>query len=61
MIKTQIIKKENEPIAVVLDYQEYQRLKTIEEDRKDYDSAIQIKMKNKKWKSHNDLKRDLGL
>jgi hypothetical protein len=61
MVKTQIIKKDKEPVAVVLDYSEYLRLKEIEQDSEDYHSAVLVKEKNKKWTTHKDLKRDLGL
>ncbi len=61
MIKTQIVKEGNKPVAVILDYQEYKRLKEIEEDKSDYYSALQVKKKNKKWKSHEDLKKELEL
>ena len=60
MIKTQIVKQNNKPVAVVLDYKEYMRLKEIEQDRKDYASALQVKSKNKKWTSHKDLKKAIG-
>jgi predicted nucleotidyltransferase len=33
-------------------YKEYLRLKEIEEDRNDYYAALDVKNKNKKWKSH---------
>ena len=61
MIKTQIVKADDKPIVVIMDYNEYLRLKEIEEDRGDYYSALQVKMKNKKWKTHSELKTDLGL
>jgi hypothetical protein len=61
MVKTQIIRKDKEPVAVILDYKEYIRLKEIEQDSKDYHSALLVKEKNKKWISHEDLKKDLGL
>ncbi len=61
MIKTQYIKKNDKTIAVILDYKEYKRLKEIEEDRKDYYSALKIKRENKKWIAHEDLKKELGL
>ncbi len=61
MIKTQVIKEDNKPVAVVLDYNEYKRLREIEQDRLDYDSALDVKKENKKWVSHKDLKKDLGL
>ncbi len=61
MIKTQVIKEDNKAVAVVLDYNEYKRLKEIEQDRLDYDSALDVKKKNKKWVSHKGLKKDLGL
>jgi hypothetical protein len=61
MIKTQIVKENDKPVAVVLDYKEYLRLKEIEQDRKDYYSALQTKMKNNKWMSHKDLKKAIGL
>lgn len=61
MIKTQIVKEDNKPVVVIMDYEEYLRLKEIEEDRGDYYSALQVKMKNKKWKTHEDLKKELEL
>jgi len=61
MIKTQIVKEGNRPVAVILDYQEYKRPKEIEEDKSDYYSAAQVKKKNKKWKSNDELKKELGL
>jgi PHD/YefM family antitoxin component YafN of YafNO toxin-antitoxin module len=61
MIKTQIIKEDNKPVAVIIDFKEYQRLKELEKDRIDYYSAIEVKRKNKKWKSHSDLKKELGI
>ena len=61
MIQPQIIKQENIPIAIIIDWQEYLRLKEIEEDKFDYFTALQIKLKNKKWIKHEDLKKELGL
>ena len=61
MIKTQIIKEDRKPVAVILDYKEYLRLKEIEEDKSDYYSALEVKMKNKKWLSHDELKKKLKL
>lgn len=46
MIKTQIVKSDDKPVAVIMDYQEYLRLKAIEEDKKDYESALRVKKKN---------------
>ncbi|MDH4127624.1 MAG: hypothetical protein OEV44_02640 [Spirochaetota bacterium] len=59
MINTQIIKEGEKPIAVILDYKEYLRLKEIEEDMSDYYSAIEIKKSNSKWISHEQLKNQL--
>jgi hypothetical protein len=61
MIKTQIVKEGKKPIAVLMDYKEYKRLKEIEEDKADYLSALGVKLKNKKWKGHAQLKKELGL
>ncbi len=61
MIKTQIIKEGRKSVAVILDYQEYMRLKEVEQDKSDYYSALEVKRKNKKWVSHNDLKKTLEL
>ena len=61
MIKTQIIKENEKPVAVVLDYEEYKRLKSIEQDKDDIASATKVKEQNKKWTSHSDLKKELGL
>ncbi len=61
MIKTQVIKEDNKPVAVILDYNEYKRLKEIEQDKADYYSAVSVKAKNKKWTSHAELKSRLGV
>jgi hypothetical protein len=61
MIKTQIVKEGKKPVAVVMDYKEYKRLKEIAEDKADYLSALEVKLKNKKWKSHAQLKKETGL
>lgn len=61
MIKSQLIEIENKPVAIILDYKEYLRLKEIEEDKSDYYSALKTKLQNKKWFAHNDLKKELGI
>ena len=61
MIKTQIVKADDKPVVVIMDYLEYRRLKEIEEDREDYYSALRIKKMNKKWTSHDQLKKELGI
>jgi hypothetical protein len=61
MIETQIIKKNNKPIAVILDYNEYLKYKEIQQDWLDYNSALKIKVKTKKWHKHEDVKKDLAL
>lgn len=61
MIKTQVIKEDNKPVAVILDYNEFKRLKEIEQDKIDYNSVLDVKRKNKKWVSHKELKEALGL
>ena len=40
---------------------EYLRLREIAEGRANYDSAVEGKRKNKKWKGHEQLKKGLGL
>jgi hypothetical protein len=60
MIKTQFLKENNKTIAVILDYDEYKRLKELEEDKSDYLTAVKIRKKNKKWVKHDDLKREIG-
>jgi len=61
MIKTQIIKENNQPKMVVMDYEEYLKLKEAEEDRNDYYAAIETKLTNKKWIKHEDIKKELGI
>lgn len=61
MIETQVIKEDNKPVAVILDYKEYIRLKELEQDVDDYNSAMEIKATNKKWVKHEDIKKELGL
>ena len=61
MMKTRIIKENNKPIAVILDYAEYRKLVEAKHDRDDYASASKVKESNKKWISHKDLKKELGI
>ena len=61
MISSQIITEDNIPVAIVLDYSEYLRLKEIEENQLDYDEAVRIKKEDTKWTSHSDLKKELEL
>ena len=61
MITKQIIKEDDKPVAVILDYEEYKRLKEIEEDYSDYNDAAETKAKNKNWTDHKDLKTKLGI
>ncbi len=61
MIKTQIVKENNKPVAVIMGYEEYVRLREIEQERKDYHSAAKTKAANRKWTNHEDLKKELGL
>ena len=61
MISTQVIKEDDRPVAIILDYKEYMRLKEIEEDMVDYYSALETKLSNKAWINHEDLKKQLGL
>ncbi len=61
MIDTQVIKENNSPVAVILDYKEYLRLKDIEQDTLDYENTIKIRDSNPKWTSHKDLKKELKL
>ena len=61
MIKTQIVKENNKPVAVIMDYKEYVRLRVIEQERNDYRSAAKTKAGNKKWTDHEELKKELGL
>ena len=61
MIMTQYIRESKKPIAVILDYNEFKRLKRIEQDIEDYNFAINIKMNNKNWTSHQQLKDELGI
>jgi translation initiation factor IF-3 len=61
MIKTRIIKEDNKPVAVIMDYRKYIELKEAAEDKQDYEAAIKTKLKNKKWTDHEDLKKKFGL
>lgn len=61
MIKTQIVKENNKPVAVIMDYREYLRLQELVQDKSDYYAAVRTKKQTKKWVSHNELKKALGL
>ena len=59
MVRTQIIKENDKPIAVILDYQEYLRMKAHAEDKSDYISAALTKRSTKKWTFHEAIKKSL--
>jgi len=61
MVETQLIKYEDKPIAIILDYKEYQRLKELEQDMEDYYSAYKTKKENTKWVSHSEIKKEFGI
>ena len=61
MIKTQIIREGKKPIAVLIDYNRYLELIQLEEDKSDYQSAMKVKMTNKKWISQEELEKELGI
>jgi PHD/YefM family antitoxin component YafN of YafNO toxin-antitoxin module len=61
MIKTQIIKKDNKPIAVIIDYDEYMRLKRTARDRMDYRDAVVARKKAKRLISLKEAEKALGL
>jgi len=60
MIDKQIIKDGNNPVAVILDIREYERLLEIEQDAEDYFAALETKLTNKKWISHEQLLKGLS-
>lgn len=61
MIETQYLKEGNKEIAVIIDIKEYKRLKELDQDQKDYDSALKTKRENPEWVSHKELKKELGM
>lgn len=61
MIKTQIIKEDDRPVAVIIDYSEYLRLKECKEELEEYNRAVKTKARTRKWTSHENLKKDLGV
>ena len=60
MIDKQIIKDGNNPVAVILDIREYERLLEIEQDAEDYFAALETKLTNKKWISHEQMLKELN-
>ena len=61
MIETQIIRQGKKPVAVILDFKEYMKLKEIQQEYEDYQDAIKAEQNTKKWHSHDDVKKKLGL
>ncbi|KWT94600.1 hypothetical protein [Candidatus Magnetominusculus xianensis] len=59
--RIQVIEEDGKPVAVIMDYNEYLKYKEIEDDRDDYYSAVETKLKNKEWVNHKDLKTKLGI
>lgn len=64
-LKERIIADVNDkPIAVLLDYEEYKRLKEIEEDTEDYKEAIEAREEAKQkniWYSMDDVLKSSGV
>ncbi len=56
MIKKQIIEQNGNPIAVILDYQEYLDLITIAQDKEDYFDAIKAEEETTKLTPLNVVK-----
>jgi hypothetical protein len=61
MIDKQIIKDGDNPVAVILDIREYERLLEIEQDAEDYYAALETKLTNEKWTSHEQLLKEMSL
>jgi len=61
MIETQIIKQGKKPVAVILDYNEYRKLKEIQEEYEDYHEAVNAEQSTKKLHSNDEVKKKLGL
>lgn len=61
MIDKQIIKDGDNPVAVILDIREYERLLEIEQDAEDYYAALETKLTNEKWILHEQLLKELSL
>jgi len=55
VITKQIIKNENVPVAIILDYNEYLELEKFKEDYNDYISGIETLQKNNNWTNHEDM------
>ena len=61
MIKTQVIREGKKPVAVVLDYNEYQKLRELAQDRADYAEAISAEASSEKLTPLKDIKKSLGV
>ena len=61
MIETQIIKQGKKPVEVILDYNEYRKLKEIQEEYEDYREAVNAEKVTKKLHGNDEVKKKLGL
>jgi len=61
MIKTLVIREGNKPVAVILDYNEYQKLRELAQDRTDYSDAVRAEASSRKLTPLKDVKKSLGL
>ena len=59
MIKTQIIKNNDVPVAVILDYSEYQRLIDLIEDRLDREAFIKAEKETTSYRPLNEFLEEL--
>lgn len=61
MVETQIIKENENPISVILDIEEFNRLKEIESEQLEYQQVIKTKEETKEWFTLEQVKEELGI
>ena len=61
MIKTQIIKEEGKPVAVVMDYREYVEMREKARDMEDYEDAVTAEKETKHLTPIKKLRDESGV
>ncbi len=61
MIDTQIIKENDKPVAVIIDYKKYLEYLELKQDSADYQSALDAEKSTTKWTTHEEMLEQLEL
>ena len=57
IIKTRVVREGKKPVAVIPDYNEYQKIRKLAQDREDYAEAVSVEASSKKFTPLKNVKK----